>query len=343
MKKVDYIIVGDGFASMFFAHQLLKNNKSFVVFSDGQQGASKISAGIVNPVVLKKFTTFSGALEQITSLTKVLDEMEIYLKQNSRVNEPVYRLFHDVKEKETWLKKAGNEDLIPFLDSEFSSFIGVENPFGAGKVKHSFRVNVPLFFSLMQSYLKNINSLIEEQFDYSKLNTEVKIYGDHSYSKIIFAEGIGVKNNPYFKTIPIVVNKGHHLTLKIDEYSLSETVKKKFFLFPLNENEYYYGGTYDRDNETSQIDARAKEQLISGLEEMISNSYSITEITYGFRPTVKDRKPILGSHPTEKDMFVFNGLGTRGLLNGAVYSEILFDYIETNSQLPEEVDIKRFS
>ena len=56
MKKVDYIIVGDGFAAMFFAHQLLKNNKSFAVFSDSEKGASKISAGIVNPVVLKKFT-----------------------------------------------------------------------------------------------------------------------------------------------------------------------------------------------------------------------------------------------------------------------------------------------
>ena len=30
MKKVDYIIVGDGYAAYFFAHQLIKNNKSFV-------------------------------------------------------------------------------------------------------------------------------------------------------------------------------------------------------------------------------------------------------------------------------------------------------------------------
>ena len=343
MKKVDYIIVGDGFAAMFFAHQLLKNNKSFAVFSDGEKGASKISAGIVNPVVLKKFTTFNGALEQIACLTKVLDEMEIYLKQNSKVNEPVYRVFHDDKEKETWLKKSVNEDLTPFLDTGFSSFNGVENPFGAGKVNHSFRVNVPLFFSLMQAYLKNNNSLINERFDYSKLITEEKSYDDYSYSKLIFAEGIGVKNNPYFNSVPIVVNKGHHLTVEIDSYSLSETIKKKFFLFPLNENEYYYGGTYDRDNETQQVDDRAQEQLASGLEEMVSNSYSINEIPYAFRPTVKDRKPILGRHSTDENLFIFNGLGTRGLLNGAVYSEVLFNHIDKDCLLPSDVDIKRFS
>ncbi len=34
MKNVDYIIVGDGYAGLFLAHQLIKNNKSFVIFSE---------------------------------------------------------------------------------------------------------------------------------------------------------------------------------------------------------------------------------------------------------------------------------------------------------------------
>ncbi|RZJ51329.1 MAG: FAD-binding oxidoreductase, partial [Chryseobacterium sp.] len=63
MQNVDYIIVGDGYAALFFAHQLTKNNKSFVIFSEGRKSASQISAGIVNPVVLKKFTTFWLAQE----------------------------------------------------------------------------------------------------------------------------------------------------------------------------------------------------------------------------------------------------------------------------------------
>ena len=32
MKNIDYIIVGDGYAALFFAHQLIKNNKSFYLF-----------------------------------------------------------------------------------------------------------------------------------------------------------------------------------------------------------------------------------------------------------------------------------------------------------------------
>ena len=63
MKNVEYIIVGGGYAALFFAHQLIKNNKSFVLFSDGKKSASQVSAGIVNPMVLKKFTTFWLAQE----------------------------------------------------------------------------------------------------------------------------------------------------------------------------------------------------------------------------------------------------------------------------------------
>ena len=58
MKKVDYIVVGDGYAALFFAHQLLKENKSFIIFSEGKKSASQISAGMINPVVLKRFTSF---------------------------------------------------------------------------------------------------------------------------------------------------------------------------------------------------------------------------------------------------------------------------------------------
>ena len=81
-KNVDYIIVGDGYAALFFAHQLIKNQKKFVLFSSGEKGASQVSAGIVNPLVLKKFTTFWLAEEQIKFLTKTLTEIETYTGEN---------------------------------------------------------------------------------------------------------------------------------------------------------------------------------------------------------------------------------------------------------------------
>src|SRR5690606_10747023 len=98
MKNVDYIIVGGGYAGIFFAHQLILNGKSFVIFSEGGKSASQVSAGIVNPVVLKKFTTFWLAKEQIDFLNTSLNEIAEYTGKNYQINENIHRIFHDQKE-----------------------------------------------------------------------------------------------------------------------------------------------------------------------------------------------------------------------------------------------------
>ena len=159
MKNTDYIIVGDGYAAMFFAHRLIMEGKNFLMFSEGKKSASQISAGVINPVVLKKFTTFWKAQEQIHSLNKTLTEMEGYLGQNFLVNEPVHRIFHDENEKALWQIKSQTDELKPFLSNDFKIFSGVENPYGTGEVLQSARLDVAGFFSKMSDYLTENNHL----------------------------------------------------------------------------------------------------------------------------------------------------------------------------------------
>lgn len=340
----DYIIVGGGFAGLFLAHQLIKNGKNFQLFSDGKTGASQVSAGIVNPVVLKKFTTFWKAQEQIVHLQKTMLEIAEYAGENFLVNEQVHRIFHDEKEKEIWQKKRAQPDLQNFLSSEFVDFQIVSNPFATGKVLQSARLNVKGFFQGMQEFLRRNNFLIEETFDFKKLNPENSTYGNLKFSKIIFAEGIAARQNRFFKNLPIVPNKGHHLLVKFPEpLNLSATLKKKHFLFPMDENLFYYGGTYDRENLGNSIDETAISQLKKGLSEIYDGSFEIIGKNFGFRATVKDRRPILGRHPVYRNLFIFNGLGARGILNASYFSQHLFDLAENGTALPQEIDLRRFT
>lgn len=343
MKNVDYIIVGDGYAALFFAHQLVKNNKSFVLFSEGRKSASQVSAGIINPVVLKKFTTFWKAQEQIDFLKKTLSEIEIYTGKNYLIDENIRRIFHDEKEKELWLKKSQTEELIPFLSTEFSEINGVKNPFGTGKVEQSARLDVASFFNDFLKFLEEKGHLINERFDYSKLNPSKNQYKEFGFKNIVFAEGMGVTENPYFKNIPLNPNKGHHIRLKLSENPQNNfTVKKKHFLFPLNEDLHFYGGTYDREQLHHKIDDSAIEQLINGLGEIYTQDFDVVEKHFGFRPTVKDRRPLLGNHSEFQNFYVFNGLGARGILNGCFFADVLFRHIDNDEEIPAEVDLKRF-
>ena len=340
MKNVDYIIIGDGYAALFFAHQLIKNNKSFYLFSEGKKSASMVSAGIINPAVLKRFTTFWLAQEQIDSLKKTLSEIEGYTHKNYLIEKPILRVFHDEKEKELWLKKS-NE--ISFLSKDFIKINSIKNPFGCGKVNHSARLNVRDFFTDLMNYLEQNSHLIKEKFDYNLIKTENSTYKDIQFKNIIFAEGMAVKENPYFSEIPVEANKGHHLEVKLSEKIEEDfTIKKKHFIFPLNENTYYYGGTYDREQTHHKIDDSAVEKLINALAEFYPNDFEVTQVKFGFRPTVKDRRPIVGAHSEFKNFYVFNGLGARGILNGNYFAINLYNHLENGEEIHPEVDLKRF-
>lgn len=342
MKKVDYIIVGAGYAGLFFAHQLHQDGKTFVIFSGKEKGASHVSAGMVNPAVLKKFTTFWLAQEQLDFLQKTLAEIQNYTGVNYFIPEPVHRIFHDEQERGLWLKKSDSDGLKDFLSKDFTQFPIILNPFSTGEVMQSGRLNVPEFFAGVTGYFKKSGNLSEDHFAYEELDTSEKQYREYRYQNIVFCEGMNVTANPFFRHIELQPNKGHHLTVKLSKKPAGKTFKKKHFLFPLNANEHYYGGTYDRDRTDHHIDENAVAQLKNGLAEFYPFPFQTLAVEYGFRPTVKDRRPIIGRHPIEEDLYVFNGLGARGVLNGCFFAQSLFQLIENGVPLPPEVDISRF-
>lgn len=343
MRNVDYIIVGDGYAGLFLAHQLIKNNKSFVIFTEGRKSASQVSAGIINPVVLKKFTTFWKAQEQIDFLKESLKEIESYTGKNYLINAPIHRIFHDENEQNLWLKKSANEELSNFLDQNFDRLNVVKNDFLTGKVNQSARLNVNGFFSGLFNYFEKNDHLVKEKFDYSKLNPFESVYKDFTFKNMIFCEGMGVKDNPYFSEITVNPNKGHHIKVKLSQpIPENITIKKKHFLFPTGNELYFYGGTYDREQLHHHIDESAVAQLVKGLSEFYPYDFEVEEVHFGFRPTVKDRRPIIGRHDTFSNLYVFNGLGARGILNGCYFSRDLFRFMEDDIPLHEEVSWKRF-
>lgn len=344
MKNVEYIIVGDGYAALFFAHQLMKHNQSFIIFSEGRKSASQVSAGIINPVVLKKFTTFWKAQEQIDFLKTTLHEIESYTGKNYLIDAAIHRIFHDENEQKLWLKKSDNEELSAFLDKEFRHLRVVKNDFGTGKVDQSARLDVNNFFNDLFGCFENQSALVKEKFEYAKLNPSDSSYKNITFKHIVFCEGMGVKENPYFSEIQVNANKGHHIKVKLSKgIPANVTIKKKHFLFPLGNDLYFYGGTYDREQLHHHIDNSAVEQLVRGLSEFYPYDFEISDVSFGFRPTVKDRRPIIGRHAEHKNMYVFNGLGARGILNGCYFSRSLYDFIENSIPLHEEISTNRFN
>lgn len=82
--------------------------------------------------------------------------------------------------------------------------------------------------------------MIKEKFDYALIDTSNSTFKDFSFKNILFSEGMGVKENPYFSDIAVNPNKGHHIRVKLSESIPKDiTIKKKHFLFPLDDNLHF--------------------------------------------------------------------------------------------------------
>jgi glycine oxidase len=113
------------------------------------------------------------------------------------------------------------------------------------------------------------------------------------------------------------------------------------FIVPLGDDLFWIGATYEREDKTHSITENAKDQLVNKLQQIIKCDFKIVKQVAGIRPTTKDRRPLVGSHSDFKNIFVLNGLGTRGVMISPYVAQQLFNHIEAGEPLDSEIDIKR--
>ncbi len=345
--NVDYIIVGIGLAGISFCEQLKANNKSFIVFDNKSQQSSTVAGGLYNPVVLKRFTSVWKSKEQLDIALPMYKSLEDELQVKLDYKIPVYRKFASLEEQNDWFAASDKPMLAEYLSTDIvkNKNESIKASFGFGKVLKTGRIDVKTLIEAYKSNLLKNNSYVEEAFNYDDLKVDNKTiqYKNIESKYIVFAEGFGVVKNPYFSQLPLVPTKGELLIIHAPQLKIDYVLKAGVFLIPLGDDLYIVGATYEWDDTTHIITEKAKEELLSKLDKLISCTYKVVSQVAGIRPTVKDRRPLVGQHQDYENMYVLNGLGTRGVIIGPYVAKRLFNFIENKIPLEKEIDIKRFS
>jgi len=81
---------------------------------------------------------------------------------------------------------------------------------------------------------------------------------------------------------------------------------------------------------------------LENLSHLTEEKVEIIDQQAGIRPTTMDRRPLMGTHPQNDDLFIFNGLGAKGYMLAPMLSKELVDYIIQKAHLDAETDINRF-
>lgn len=344
---IDYLIVGSGLAGISFSEIALQNNKTILVLDNNSQNSSKIAGGLYNPVILKRFSEVGHAKEHLVIMNEFFSVLEKKLNCKVDFKMPILRKFFSVEEQNNWFAASDKANLASFLSINLISkkYLSIDSPFGYGEVLQTGYVDTALLVSKYKEYLISNKWFLEESFDYSLLQEEengIK-YKDFKARHIIFAEGFGMHSNPYFKELPLDGTKGELLVIKAPLLDLDVILNTSVFILPLGNNLFKVGATYNWTDKTDKPTEEGKAELIEKLKEIINCDFEIVGHFAGVRPTVKDRKPLVGTYSDHNSIHIINGLGTRGVMLGPSMAKALFENIEFQIPLDKTIDIKRFA
>ena len=342
----DYIIVGSGLAGIAFAETLLQNNKSFIIFDNKSQSSSSIAAGLYNPVILKRFSEVWNAKPQLELANSFYEEIEKKLNVQFDFKIPIFRKFFSVEEQNNWFTASDKPNLAPFLSTTIvhKKYNGIDAPFGYGEVMQTGYVDTIALLTHYHEYLKSINLLALDTFDYAKLKTfdDYIEYKNLKSKHIVFAEGFGMHSNPFFNYLPLEGTKGELFVIRAADLDLDVIINTSVFILPLGNDLFKVGATYNWKDKTKTPTQEGRQELIERIKEILNCDFEIVEHFAGVRPTVKDRRPLLGTHPKHANLHILNGLGTRGVMLAPTLARALFDFIENGIPLDKTIDIKRY-
>lgn len=339
-------MVGLGLAGMAFCETLRKQNKKFVVYSDSSQNASLVAGGLSNPVILKRFTMAWKASTLIPVANRFYAELENTLGATLIGDVPVHRRFASIEEQNLWFEAADKHKLKAYLSPHLvrNNNPALIAPYDFGEVLQARLLDTKLTLKYYTSFLDNQKLLVSESFDYAnlKVDTDQVTYKAVSAKRIVFTEGFGMKANPFFNYLPMQGSKGEYVIIKCPELKESNAIKSSIFIIPLGGDVYKIGANYDRDTASGLPTEKAKRELLSRLDSVLDCTYQVIGHQAGIRPTVKDRKPLVGQHPEYARLFVLNGFGSHGIMIAPWAAAHLFASIEKGMVLDQEVDIKRY-
>jgi glycine/D-amino acid oxidase-like deaminating enzyme len=110
----------------------------------------------------------------------------------------------------------------------------------------------------------------------------------------------------------------------------------------LGNDTYKVGATYEWKDLSDATSEAGKLSLIQKLSKITTRPYKIEAHEAGVRPSSIDRRPIIGKHPEHPQLYIFNGLGAKGVMLAPYFTENFVHCYLQKQTLPAEVDVKRF-
>jgi glycine/D-amino acid oxidase-like deaminating enzyme len=305
-----------------------------------------VAAGMWNPVTFKRLAASWLAEEMLKEMNVTFRKLEEKLQTNFFHVLPVARIFNSIQDANFWDEKSDHPEVGRFLSARSNKSVqeNFDSPFGNSEVNDCGWLNVPLFREAALDYFIQHENFIEEavkENEVEYIGSKV-LWKGRTFDRIILCNGIGINKWKGLEHLDLIPNHGQVLDLKIENLELDAIVNFGQFLLPFGKKKFRLGATYNWNEVPDEPTEDAKQLLLSELNLRIKKDIVVESHKTGFRPTTRDRRPIIGFAKENERLGVFGGLGSKGVLLAPYFSKLFSAVLTEGAPIPKEVSTARF-
>jgi glycine/D-amino acid oxidase-like deaminating enzyme len=348
--RYDYLIVGQGLAGSLLAYNLIRAGKRVMVIDSGQHNsASRVAAGLFNPITGPKMVKTWQADVLFPFLHRFYSELEQVVEASFFYEKDIYRPFNNAGEQNEWQGRTTDPSFVPYIrhvykDSQFGD--QVRDACGGLMLKQAGYIDTQTMLAALNTFIQHHSPIHLDEFDEEKLEIKPGFiqYGSYKADRIILCAGYRQSTlKKYFGWLPIHPLKGEILVVKTTR-PFKTLYNRNCFIIPLSDNHGKVGSTYNRQDPTPIITKKGRKEISDKLMSLLKEGekFTITDQVAGLRPVSRDRRPILGFHPKEERVGIFNGLGTKGVSLAPYFAFQMVNWLLDGIEPDINVNIKRF-
>ena len=345
------LIVGSGLAGSLLAWRMDQLGQPYqLIGSSTLPNAWSVAAGVINPVTGRWMT-------KSWEIDRLLPEAEAtYRKIEQTLGIQVYHpvpLYRYCQQPED-AKRMGRRMRNPRYQNVLGAFLPAGNgpaalidPLGSFEILNAAYVDLPTLIQALHTYFNEKSCLRDENFLHAELQPigDEWHYHDLRAKRVIFCEGTGLRNNPWFNTLPLTPAKGETLILKAPSLELPKSLyHHKKWILPYGDGTLRLGATYDESDLSPEPTQQGYDELYNAARSFIRPEHELQLKAHysGHRPTTPDARPLLGQHPQARGLYLLNGLGSKGASLAPEMSHVLVEHLENGQPLEAEIDLARF-
>jgi len=339
--QTDVLIAGQGIAGSLLAWFLRRRGLKVLVADPGEANtSSRVAAGMIHPVTGRRVVKSWNADLFIPFSRKTYLEIEDRLAVRFFEDYPVLEIFPDAGSRNDWAGRSAEEGMQAYIGEECNGEALQKNilaPYGARWVSNGGWVDTRRFLDAMRNWLDGAGALLEERIQMEEVDfrEDSLVWKEVQAKTLVDCTGFGLARNPFFTELPFQPCKGQLLKINARELPGTYILNRSYKLIPLGAQEYLLGATYETQWTHEDPDAEGRDALIEGLTKMISVPFTVLDHYAAVRPSTLDRRPIVGPHHSIRNLYAFSGLGSKGIMMGPWFADLLAKHFSQGEEIPE--------